>query len=290
MASFAVEAPGPNGIPSAQQVHARLNDDRPVVAIGMTAATPPRRQHVLAVANQKGGVGKTTTAVNLGAALAKAGHRVLVIDLDPQANATSALGIDKGKIEHSVYEALIGQASLPEPSSHGVGTPRPRGFRDSIGRRRIELVGLMAREQRLRRIMSELTVHYDLVLVDCSPSLGLLTVNALTAADGILIPIQCEYLALEALGQLANTINLIRDNLNTKLSHSRHRDDHVRRTHQPVSTSRRRRPGPPSRRWSLTRSFPVRFACPRLQATASRSSITMPRPAVQSPTGDWLMR
>lgn len=185
----------------------------------MTAATSPRRQHVLAVANQKGGVGKTTTAVNLGAALAKAGHRVLVIDLDPQANATSALGIDKGKIEHSVYEALIGQASLPDaivPTAWERLDLAASAIR--LAGAEIELVGLMAREQRLRRIMSELTVHYDLVLVDCSPSLGLLTVNALTAADGILIPIQCEYLALEALGQLTNTINLIRDNLNTKLS------------------------------------------------------------------------
>lgn len=173
---------------------------------------------ILAVTNQKGGVGKTTTAINLGAALAEAGRRILLIDLDPQANATKGLGFNKGPIEGSIYEALIGQTDI-------VSVIRPTGLQRfelapahlRLAGAEIEMVGLIAREQRLRRVLEPIRDHYDLVLIDCSPSLGLLTVNALTAADGILVPIQCEYLALEALAQLTSTIALIRDNLNPKL-------------------------------------------------------------------------
>jgi chromosome partitioning protein len=173
---------------------------------------------VIAIANQKGGVGKTTTAVNLGAALAEAGTRTLLIDLDPQANATSALGVEKSGIDRSVYEALIGQIGLsevvrPTPWNHLAMVPSSIRLAGA----EIELVGLMAREQRLRRVIEPVREDFDVVLIDCSPSLGLLTVNALTAADGIVIPIQCEYLALEALGQLTNTLDLIRDNLNPRL-------------------------------------------------------------------------
>ena len=173
---------------------------------------------VLAIANQKGGVGKTTTAINLGAALAEAGQRTLLIDLDPQANATSGLGFDKRGIEHSIYEALIGQVETgsvvrPTPWTNLVLVPSSIRLAGA----EIEMVGLIAREQRLRRILAPIRADYDVILVDCAPSLGLLTVNALTAADGILIPIQCEYLALEALGQLTSTIDLIRDNLNPSL-------------------------------------------------------------------------
>lgn len=173
---------------------------------------------VLAIANQKGGVGKTTTAINLGAALAAAGKRTLLVDLDPQANATSGLGLDKGKVERSVYEALIGQQSLSDViiSTEWTGLDLvPSAIR--LAGAEIEMVGLMAREQRLRRTLEDVVSRYDVILIDCSPSLGLLTVNALTAAGGILIPIQCEYLALEALGQLLSTIGLIRDNLNQRL-------------------------------------------------------------------------
>jgi chromosome partitioning protein len=173
---------------------------------------------VLAIANQKGGVGKTTTAISLGAALAEAGQRVLLIDLDPQANATSGLGVDKGRIERSVYEALIGVADLAQtvqPTAWPGLALIPSAIR--LAGAEIEIVGLLAREQRLRRILEPIRADYDVILIDCPPSLGLLTVNALTAADGILIPIQCEYLALEALGQLTNTIALIRDNLNPRL-------------------------------------------------------------------------
>jgi chromosome partitioning protein len=173
---------------------------------------------VLAVANQKGGVGKTTTAINLGAALGEAGKQALLVDLDPQANATSGLGLDKGGVERSIYEALIGQVEPADVvrSTEWTGLDLiPSSIR--LAGAEIEMVGLIAREQRLRRILEPIRDRYDVVLIDCSPSLGLLTVNALTAADGILIPIQCEYLALEALGQLTNTINLIRDNLNPRL-------------------------------------------------------------------------
>lgn len=172
----------------------------------------------IAIANQKGGVGKTTTVINLGAALAEAGHRTLVVDLDPQANATSGLGVDKGRNADSVYEALIGQAEL---SAVVMSTAwerldlAPSAIR--LAGAEIEMVGIMAREQRLRRILESVKPNYEVILVDCAPSLGILTVNALTAAEGILIPIQCEYLALEALGQLTNTIALIRDNLNPRL-------------------------------------------------------------------------
>lgn len=173
---------------------------------------------IFAIANQKGGVGKTTTAINLGAALAEQGQRTLLVDLDPQANATSGLGVDKGQVGPSAYEAMIGQSDL-SAAIHATASERldlvPSAIR--LAGAEIEMVGLMAREQRLGRVLEPARERYDVVLVDCSPSLGLLTVNALTAADGILIPIQCEYLALEALGQLTNTINLIRDNLNPRL-------------------------------------------------------------------------
>jgi chromosome partitioning protein len=174
---------------------------------------------VIAIANQKGGVGKSTTAINLGATLAEAGRRTLLIDFDPQANATSGIGIDKREVELSAYEALIGQSELESAIRM---TPWcgmaivPSAIR--LAGAEIELVGLMAREQRLSRILEPIQAAFDVILIDCSPSLGLLTVNALTAADGILIPIQCEYLALEALGQLTSTIALIRDNLNPRLT------------------------------------------------------------------------
>ena len=173
----------------------------------------------IACTNQKGGVGKTTTVVNLATYLALLGDRVLVIDLDPQGNATSGFGIDRGAITGSIYDALVDE--LPLAGLH-VETPVP-GLRlvpssISLAGAEIELAGQAGRERRLGRAINAERDAWDWVLVDCPPSLGLLTVNALTGADAVLIPIQCEYYALEGLTQLIATINLVRDHLNPDLA------------------------------------------------------------------------
>ena len=162
--------------------------------------------------NQKGGVGKTTTTINLGAYLAQLGQRVLIVDLDPQANATSSLGVDKNTVSGSTYEALLG--SLP-PDGLPLRNERlglsilPSS--PALAGAEVELVNELARETRLKVAMNQLDGRYDYILIDCPPSLGLLTVNGLVAArDGVVIPVQCEYLALEGLGQLTQTINRVR--------------------------------------------------------------------------------
>ena len=173
---------------------------------------------VTACTNQKGGVGKTTTVVNLAAYLAISGTSTLVIDLDPQGNATSGLGIDRRSLDRSVYNVLIDRTPLDElvigTSVDGLdlvpSSPQLSGAE-------VELVDVPARERRLAASLAELTGRYDRVLIDCPPSLGLLTINALTAADGVLIPIQTEYYALEGLSQLVNTIRLVREGLNPRL-------------------------------------------------------------------------
>jgi chromosome partitioning protein len=173
---------------------------------------------VIACANQKGGVGKTTTVINLAAYLALAGQRVLVVDLDPQGNATSGLGFDRQASASSIYPALVEPSivrSLVQPSQVDGLWLIPSG-RDLAGAE-VELVALPQRERKLHAALAPLRDDYDFIVLDCPPAVGLLTVNALTAADAVLVPIQCEYYALEGLGQLLATIDLVRDNLNPRL-------------------------------------------------------------------------
>jgi len=178
----------------------------------------PREARVLAIANQKGGVGKTTTAVNLGAALAEAGWRVLVVDLDPQGNATIGLGLDRQKLEVSLYEVLTQGLPVEECLQDGRvgGLKVAPATLDLVGAE-IELVPAMSRELRLRRALEPVLPQFDFVLADCPPSLGLLTVNGLAAAGEVLVPIQCEYYALEGVEQLLQVIRLVKTQINPHL-------------------------------------------------------------------------
>lgn len=173
---------------------------------------------VIAITNQKGGVGKTTTAVNLSAAMAMKGKKVLLIDTDPQGNATSGLGIDKSKNNKNVYSVMINGESIKE-SIKETSIKKLHVLPSSIelAGAEIELVNVIAREFVLKNAIEEIKDKYDYIIIDCPPSLGLITINSLSAANSVLIPIQCEFYALEGLGQLVNTINLIKKKINTSL-------------------------------------------------------------------------
>ncbi|MFW6268832.1 MAG: ParA family protein [Bacillota bacterium] len=173
---------------------------------------------IISVVNQKGGVGKSTTAVNLGACLADKGKQVLLVDIDPQGNATSGLGIEKSDLELSIYDVLIDGVAVEDTilETDYTGYYILPANIDLAGAE-IELVSEISREQKLKNIVDIIKDKFDYIFIDCPPSLGLLTLNALTASDSIIVPIQCEYYALEGLGQLIQTVNLVQDSLNPEL-------------------------------------------------------------------------
>lgn len=173
---------------------------------------------IIAIANQKGGVGKTTTSINLAASIAEMGKRVLAIDLDPQGNMTSGLGVDKNEVENTVYELMLDECSINESIQDTV----VKGLRlipsnVNLAGAEIELLGINDKEYILKTAVDYIRDDYDFIVIDCPPSLNMLTVNAMTTADTVLVPIQCEYYALEGLSQLIHTINLVQDRLNPEL-------------------------------------------------------------------------
>ena len=173
---------------------------------------------VIAIANQNGGVGKTTTSVNLSSCLAVKGKKVLVIDIDPQGNTTSGLGIDKKTIKKSIYDVLINDVEIETTLINtAIENLQLCASNIQLAGAEVELVSIMSREMRMKAALQEIRKKYDFVIIDCPPSLGLLTVNSLTAADTILVPIQCEYYALEGLSQLMNTVKLVQKHLNPAL-------------------------------------------------------------------------
>ena len=172
---------------------------------------------IISVANQKGGVGKTTTTVNLGTILAKKGKKVLLIDADPQGNATSGLGVEK-EVEFSTYDVLVNETVIEDTIQDTmIKSLKICPSNINLAGAEVELVSMMSREQRLKEKLDEIKDKFDYILIDCPPSLGLITLNSFTASDSVLIPVQCEYFALEGLGQLLNTINLVKKHLNKEI-------------------------------------------------------------------------
>ena len=173
---------------------------------------------IIAVANQKGGVGKTTTSINLAACLAEKGKKVLAVDMDPQGNLTSGLGVDKDSVEKSIYELIIGEVDIKEVINKEVLENldiSPTSI--DLSAAEIELIGVDDKEYILRNAIDQVKDQYDFVIIDCPPSLSMLTINAMTTADSVIVPIQCEYYALEGLSQLIHTVELVKDRLNSKL-------------------------------------------------------------------------
>jgi len=189
------------------------------IPLSTTPQAPPLEMpRVIAIANQKGGVGKTTTAVNIGAALAEAGFRILIVDLDPQGNASTGLGLNPRDLDGSIYDVLMTDRPLEdciEPTTLKNLFVAPATI--DLAGAEIELVPAMSRELKLKKAVDSVRSQYDVVLIDCPPSLGLLTVNGLAAADDVIVPIQCEYYALEGLGQLLRNVALVQSNLNPSL-------------------------------------------------------------------------
>lgn len=184
----------------------------------MNTSSEPKARKILAIVNQKGGVGKTTTTVNLATALAAVGRKVLLIDFDPQGNASTGLGIESGAREVTSYEILMGHATAEEaiqktaiPNLHAITATI------DLSGAEIEMVGMMRREFLLKKALLSLEKHYDYILIDCPPSLGLLTINALAVADSVLVPLQCEFYALEGVSHLVRTIEMVKENLNPNL-------------------------------------------------------------------------
>ncbi|MEK3790330.1 AAA family ATPase [Paenibacillus sp. FSL R7-0204] len=173
---------------------------------------------IIAIANQKGGVGKTTTSVNLGASMATLGKKVLLVDIDPQGNTTSGVGVNKADVENCIYDILINEVDPQET----IQETRIEGLHIipatiQLAGAEIELVSTISRELKLKKALNAVKANYDYIIIDCPPSLGILTINSLTAADSVIIPIQCEYYALEGLSQLLNTVRLVQKNLNPHL-------------------------------------------------------------------------